>query len=278
MSNEILSFVDNQNFLENQDLKLPVIPKDKRIILNDIIRSPLFNVSNHNIKRELIKDKVLFTFGDTHIKYRGEELRQDDEDVWLQILYLISKSHSNYVEFLPYTFLKQIGWPDRTQYREKLLECLTRMSATAITIKNNSLGEGKTVSLVRAIDFVDESGNKLKKWKVVLEDQIIRMFGKLPYSKIVWDQRMKLKPLAKWLHAFYSSHAQPYALKVSTIHAACGSKAKQMKHFKSVLKNSLLELIQVGFLEEGWVTPNDLVMVVRKKLKYSIVMKADNGQ
>lgn len=280
MSNEMLDLsIENEEIEpENQGLEFPTIPQDKRIMLNDIIRSPLFNVCNHNTAREYINDKVLCTFGNVEIKYKGEELRQDDEDVWLQILYLISKKHNNSVEFLPYTFLKQIGWPDRTQYKDKLLSCLTRMQATSVTIKNKTIGEGKAVSLIREIDFVDESGNKSKKWKVILEDHIIRMFAnKEQCSKIVWEQRIQLRPLAKWLHAFYSSHRDPYPLKVSTIHAACGSKMKKMKHFKPALNDSLQELKKIGFLEEGWITDSDLVTVVRSKIKYSnnIVGKAN---
>ena len=262
---------DNQEViiedLSNSSGIIPCVPEGKRIIPNDLIRSSLFTVTNHNIKREYIKERELYTFGETQITYTGEELRQDDEDIWLQIIYLFSKTKEQFIEFLPYSILRFLGWPGRTQYCSKLKECINRMSATNIIIVNKSLGAGITLSLIRKFIWKEEDGSKLKKWKVWLEPEIIKLFGDMCYSKILWEQRKKLNPLAKWLHAYYSSHAEPFPLKIKTIHSASGSKTKEMKHFKPVLKSALTELFTIGFLDDFWIAPNDLVYITRKKTK-----------
>lgn len=257
-----LTSTDTQAFLT-----FPNIPEGKRIIPNDLIRSSLFTISNHNVKRDIYKKKEIYTFGETKITYSGEELRQDDEDVWLQIIYLCSKNKAESIEFMPYSILKHLNWPARTQYCEKLRECIDRMNSTSLEIFNKSLRHGLSISMIRKFAWKDEKEEKLKKWKVWLEPEIIKLFGSMCYSKILWDQRKKLKPLAKWLHAYYSSHAEPFPIKINTILNACGSKTKNIKHFKPLLKNALTELVVVGFLEDFWIHPNDLVYVTRKKSK-----------
>lgn len=257
---------ENEQDVSEQGL-FPRIPMGKCIIPNDLIRSSLFTVTNHNIKREYIKDRKLYAFGETRITYTGEELRQDDEDVWLQIIALFSHVKNHHVEFLPYTLLNKIDWPARTQYRDKLKDSINRMCATNITISSKNLKKGMSLSLVRKFQWQDDDGQRLKSWQIWLEPEVVKLFSNTSYSKILWDHRKKLNPLAKWLHSYYSSHAEPFPIKVATIHAACGSKMKAMKHFRAALRIALHELKDVDFLEDFYIALNDLVFVTRKKSK-----------
>lgn len=251
--------------IEVTNIDFPVIAKQKRIIPNEFARSSLFTVSNHKMKREYFKDRKLETFGEVIITYTGEELRQDDEDVWLQIIFEAYQSKSNEINFMPYTMIKQIEWPGTVQYREKLKQSILRMVATNISIyyKMNS---GISLSLVRKFIWHD-AGKNLKKWQVVLEPEIVKLFADTMYSKLIWDQRKKLKPLAKWLYAYYSTHAKPFPLKLETLRQATGSKTKQLKHFKVMIRNALLELVAIDFLKEFFVDANNLVHVHRANQK-----------
>jgi len=245
--------------------QLPHVPFGKRIVPNDFIRSSLFTVTNHKAKREYIKDRELVTFGDTGITYTGEELRQDDEDVWMQVIQACAQTKSNYVEFAPYTLVRWLGWPSTPQYKEKVKNSISRMVATNINIKNKLVNAGLNLSLVRKFAYKGDTNEFLRKWKVWLEPEIIVLFSNMHYSKILWDQRQKLRPLAKWLHSYYSSHAEPFAIKVATIHNASGSKTKAMKHFRATLRKALIQLVQVRFLEDFWIDMKDLVHVIRMK-------------
>lgn len=244
---------------------IPYVANNKRILPNDILRSSLFTISNHNKQREYIKDRSLYTFGNTKITYTGEELRQDDEDVWLQIIYLFSKTDTNYIEFMPYSILRELSWPARTQYREKLKLSIARMLATNLTITNEVLNAGLSISIIRKFLWKHDDGSKLKQWRVWLEPEIVKLFEGMRYSKIIWDQRKKLNPLAKWLHAYYSSHAEPFPVKIVTLKDACGSKMKTVKHFKAALRRALVDLVSVGFLQTYWIDANNLVFVQRDK-------------
>ena len=249
---------------------VPAMPTDKRIIPNDLIRSSLFTVSNHNKAREYIKDRNLYTFGATKITYTGEELRQDDEDVWLQLIYLFAQTSEQWIEFMPYTLMRELSWPGRTQYCEKLKAAIMRMSATNLTVSNEEVQAGLSLSLVRKFMWKQDNGKKLKWWRVWLEPEIIKLFEGMKYSKIMWEQRKKLNPLAKWLHAYYSSHAEPYPIRINTIQQACGSKMQTEKHFKLALRRALESLVLIGFLQTYFIDAKNLVYVQRvKKLIYS---------
>lgn len=256
-----------------QPFLLPPIPNDKRIIPNDMIRSSLFTIANHNCKRDYLKNKKITSFRSTDIVYTGEELRQDDEDVWLQLIYMASDAQENEIVFKPYTFLSQIGWAARTQYRDRLKASLTRMSATTIEMYNHHFEKGIGFSLIRKFEWYRDE-KQLSDWKVWLEPEVVKLFGELGrmYSKIHWNQRKKLKPLAKWLHAFYSSHAEPEPIHILRLMALSGSKTKSLKHFKENLRDAFLELIQIGFLNpDVLIDENYFVSVSRVRDAYKRV-------
>lgn len=261
--------MDSDTDISISSLTLPHIPELKRVIPNDMIRSSLFTVSNHNRKREYLKNASLCSFRNTEMTYTGEELRQDDEDVWLQLIYLASANALSRVDFKPYGFLREIGWPQTVQYRNKLKGSLARMSATDLSIHNKEFQKGIDLSLVRKFIW-SSHGEKLEKWQVWLEPEIVKLFTELgrAYSKIHWEQRKKLNPLAKWLHAFYSSHAEPLPIFLGRVMQLSGSKTKNMKHFKPMIRESLLELCQVGFLSSYFIDSKNYLEVVRTKEKY----------
>ena len=250
------------DLLQNE-LSLPKIAESQRIIPNDLVRSALFTVSNRNKKREYLKDSKLVTIGNTVISYTGEELRQDDEDIWMHFIFSCSRKENLEYEFSPYTFLRLVGWPQRVHMKERLKATIQRMSATNLTVYNKTLGQGLSISLIRKFMWQDDEGNNLKKWRIWLEPELLQLFGKYQYSRIHWDQRKKLNPLAKWLHSYYSSHAEPFAIGVETIYKASGSKVKAKKHFKAMIRNSLVELVQLGFLEDFFIDANELVHVIK---------------
>jgi hypothetical protein len=63
-------------------------------------------------------------------------------------------------------------------------------------------------------------------------------------------ERAKLRrhPLAQWLHAFYSTHSEPYAYKVTTLKELCGSDTDELWKFRQVLRRALEKLAEAT----GW--------------------------
>lgn len=247
-----------------EEKSLPQCTSGRRAIPYDFVRSSLFNIANHKTPREFLKEHYLCTFGNTKILYSGEELRQDDEDVWMQIIHIAAKNKTLEVEISPYSFLKQLGWPPKVQYKEKLIKSLSRLVATNLSITNSNLTEGVSLSLIRKFFWKDGEDKAMKSWRIVVESELVKLFENYTFVKLFWDHRQKLKPLAKWLHAYYSSHVEPYPVKVQTFHKTTGSKTKLLKHFKENLRKALIELVQVGFLEDFWIDPENRVFVSKK--------------
>ncbi|HND99192.1 MAG TPA: plasmid replication initiator TrfA [Plasticicumulans sp.] len=244
--------------------QLPLWSEALRGVPNELVRSSLFSARDKREPRRSFRGEDLVVLGDGRINYRGEELRQDDETVWLHVLHL-ARLHplGESVEFTPHAFLKAIGWGTSAKEYTRLREHLSRMQATALSVYSRRLGKGCSVSLIRKFEFADEAGQKLVRWRVYIEPEMHILFGGVYYTQLEWEQRMRLGTLACWLHGLYSSHTQPFPMKVETLKDGCGSAARDLKNFRYRLRRSLEELRQVGFLSHWYIDRTDLVHVQR---------------
>ncbi len=112
--------------------QLPLWSEALRGVPNELVRSSLFSARDKREPRRSFRGEDLVVLGDGRINYRGEELRQDDETVWLHVLHL-ARLHplGESVEFTPHAFLKAIGWGTSAKEYTRLREHLSRMQATA---------------------------------------------------------------------------------------------------------------------------------------------------
>ena len=91
--------------------QLPLWPEDVRCAPNEFLRSALFNARNRKQPRRYLRQETLAIIGGGRITYTGEELRQDDATVWLQLLQMAADtSPGAVVEFTPYRFCLAVGW------------------------------------------------------------------------------------------------------------------------------------------------------------------------
>lgn len=70
--------------------QLPLWPEEVRCAPNEFLRSALFNARNRNQMRRYLRQETLAIIGKGRITYTGEELRQDDATVWLQLIQMAS--------------------------------------------------------------------------------------------------------------------------------------------------------------------------------------------
>lgn len=252
-------------------IQLPLWPNGMRGIPNSIARSALFNVSSlRKGERKHYKQREIAALGGICITYTGEELRQDDEDVFLQILHL-ARTHDlgTEVEFTGYSLLTALMWTANNSSKKRLHDCLVRLSATALEITvtdRNGAREGYSGSLVRAFRWRDEvTGKAARKWMVKLEPEIAALFDPECYSRLDWGLRMQLPPLAKFLHTFYHTHATPFPYKVEKLHMLTDSNTKSLRHFRANVKEALEILVNKGFFISAVIdSRTDTVQVVRK--------------
>jgi hypothetical protein len=91
---------------------LPLWPNGVRGIPNAIARSALFNVASlRKGERKNYRQREISALNGISITYTGEELRQDDEDVFLQILHL-ARTHDlgTEVQFTGHSLMTTLMW------------------------------------------------------------------------------------------------------------------------------------------------------------------------
>ena len=247
--------------------QLPLWHEKVRGLPNPMARSALFTVGNKTEPRLYYKShKTIQTISGYVITYRGEELRQDDEDVYLQLVHL-ARNHplGERVEFAAYGLLKELNWAKSSEGYERLRATLDRLQGTSLRIASQNPGEGGYQgALIRKFAWKDDGDAPLTKWVVYLEPEIVKLFSPNGYTQVFWEQRLRLKSsVAKYLHGYYASHEQPYPMKVATLQTLSGSRAARLTDFRKALRKALDLLVAERFLD-GWsIDDGDLVHIVR---------------
>lgn len=243
---------------------LPEWPEVQRAMPNEILRSALFNCRNRNIPRMSMKEAEIAVIGDGQVFYRGEELRQDDELVWMHLMHLIKKTAlGECVEFTPYSFIKALGWPIKGQNYDRLRTCLSRMQATALRIQSRRLQSFVSISLIEKFISRNDRNENLSQWQVWIGKEMQLLFDDEFLTRVSWEMRRSLPDgIASKLFGYWASHRNPYPVKIETLLKLCGTNM-QTKHFKTEMKKALDTLKVAGFLEK-WELKDELVVVTRR--------------
>lgn len=252
--------------IEATPKNLPEWAPNKGASPNEIVRSALFTARNRNNRRIYLKQAEIMVTGGGSILYLGEELRQDDELVWMRLIQLAKgKPLGDPILFTPYSFLKAIGWGVNNWGYQHLRTCLLRMKATAVQITSNRLHQTVVTSLIDYIVMWDpENKTPLANWEVRVSKIMSLLFADGAFTLIDLEQRKSLpEGIATKLHSYWSSHRKPYPVKVETLQKLCASNT-ELRFFRRELKKALNALVDVGFLET-WKIETDLVAVIRKK-------------
>jgi hypothetical protein len=235
---------------------------------NALARCALFTAGSKRDVRAVFHDEPIVSLQNFTVLYSGDELRQDDQDVFLQLVHLArGLPLGSKIEITGNAVLKVLAWGRSKRDYARLRGSLKRLKKANVEV-NGSDNRGFIGSLLMTLAWegqdadADGEGTSTH-WTISLDPKIIALFGSDTYTLIDWETRLKLTPLAKWLHSFYITHREPMPYKVETLHKLCGSRTKLLKHFKAALKDALDELKQVGFIQEFDIG-TDLVTVRRR--------------
>jgi TrfA protein len=256
----------------------------ERAMPNELVNCAVFSVRNRKEKREhytATTPLVVPIIGGGEVVYIGEELRQDDETVWMQLIHMAKEARSETVTFTPYSFIQAIRWPDKGTSYTRLLATLRRLKATSLEVYSDRFDKGVSISLIQ--DFTIAGGER-KPWSVNVFNsdlELLLLFDK-PYSRLDWETRLALpEGVATWLHGFFSSHRAQFDQKVATLVIGAGLKLdsredeqlepaaretkrkERRREAKKTIKQALEALVNVGFLENFSFIRNDVVHVVR---------------
>lgn len=241
-----------------QPLQLPLWPEPKRGTPNSFIRSALF-AAIQSKDRVFLREVTLASQKGISVKFTGEQLNQEDLTVWETLAHL-ARDHplGHTCSFTAHGLLKSLGLHTGLSQHRQLHSTIIRLTACAVEITH----EGKTYfgPLVKT-GLKDELTSQ---YNIELNRELIRLFGDNQWTALDWKQRQQLrgKHLAQALHAFYSSHRQPFPMKLDTLRGYVGSKNQQKAGFKAKLRLALDELVAIGFLS-AYAIDGDVVTVRR---------------
>jgi hypothetical protein len=224
----------------NTLVRLPAWPDAARAVPNGVLRSALFGVIGKGPRRYLKVERLAALEG-IELFYTGEQLDQGDLDVWLGVLQLCrAQVMGEQCFFTAYELLKLLRKADtggKGGNRKVLDARLNRLQVTGVRIR----WEGRFSYQGPLIASVARDEATLR-YVVTLDPKICALFGVEEFTLVDQAVRQALdgKPLAQWLHGFYASHAEPFAISVSKLCELCGSETKRVAtHFKPKLHKAL---------------------------------------
>jgi hypothetical protein len=229
-----------QSVSENQEVQvqLPMWGERIRGVPNSVLRSALFTATRRG-KRAYYEGVKIASVDGINVLFSGPRLDQADLDVWEQCLHLAKTGGlGNRISFSAHGFLKAINRDTGKANHEWLKGAFRRLATSAV-----ELADGKRAYFGALISYGqrdDETG----RYGLELNPKIANLYNGDGWTGVDWEQRRQLKgkPLALWLHGFYSSHTKPFDYKVETIHGLCGSETGEMKAFKQNLQEALKDL------------------------------------
>jgi TrfA protein len=245
-------------------MSLPLWPEAVRGIPNAILRGALFSVTQ---RRPMFRKLTLLTTVDgIEIRFRGEGFNQTDLDLCEMLLHLARQQPlGRRVEFTARSVLKALGRGTGKTQHEQLKEEISRLASGLIEISWPGNDGGRLAFGGTLVKYGrDEQPDGTHRHVVMFDEQLLRLY-EAGYSHIDWHQRQALgaNNLAKWLHGFYATHAEPLPYKVETIKGLCGSTVERLGDFRKLLRKALDELEAIGAIKGYGITDGDLVVVTK---------------
>lgn len=239
-------------------MALDLWPDAVRGVPNAVLRGALFSVSQ---RRTWADRDLLAAVDGVEIRFKGQRFNQTDLDLWEMLVHLArSQPLGSKLDFTAHAMLQALGRGTGKTQHEQLHAELVRLKAGAVEIKWTSEKKSFIGGMIANV-YRDHETNRY----VVILDQRMMTLYEDGYSYVDWGQRQALgtNSLAKWLHGFYSSHANPFPYKVQTIKNLCGSNTKDLREFRRMLKKALDELVAIDSIKSWNITPDDLVYVIK---------------
>jgi hypothetical protein len=242
-----------------QIIPFPVFPQESRPVVNEIARSSLF-AAIQGKDRQWLKNETLPTIGDTVLSFTGQQLNQDDHDVFMQLVSVGStRPAGEYVTVSGYSLLKALGRSTGKSQHDQLEAEIKRLVDGSVSIK------AKRFTYFGHLIHDAVKDEKTGHWVFRLNENLLPLFGLSCYTLIDWEGRKKLhgKDLARWLQLQIVSHAAPFPVKVETLRRLSGSKNKELRDFRRKLKIALDDLRAQGHIRAWQIDEADLVHVDR---------------
>ena len=216
-------------------VQLPPWPEPVRAVPNGFLRSALFGAIAKG-RRRYIDGEQLAALDGIEIRYTGQRLDQGDLDVWESVLHAVRLQElGSQCRLTSYALLKLMGKTDTGKNRATLNKRITRLVASALTVKQ---GRYSYIGSLIAGAAKDED---TQEWVIELDPRLRPLFAADQFTQIEWAVRHELdgQQLAQWLHGFYATHAKPFPMKVETLLNLSGGENADPYSGKQKLRKAL---------------------------------------
>lgn len=250
-----------QPHLERTELALP----------NQLVRSALFTANARQVKRKLLHNDTVYAQGGISISFSGEELRVDDETLWMYLVSLFDGlDRGAHVDLQSSQILKNLDKSNAKANYEWLRNSLFRLKQGAIKVTDS---DGRLVML-SLIDYLQLENARDKRsksgvWRIRLSPEAMALFAEKRITKIDMDIRRRLPAgIATKLHAYILSHKRPYPAKLESLFKLCFNRdaadEMDLRRFRWRLVKALDQLVEVGQLHSYVITPDYFVHLRRE--------------
>jgi hypothetical protein len=263
---------ESRRIKEEENVNLPYWQNERRGTPNAFLRSAMFSVVRGR-DRVFLQESVLFSQGDYSVIFTGRQLGQEDLTVWQTLVHIIRFNSTGTRCILRGSeILKIMNLSDGKENYRLLEESIDRLTLASIQIKSQKYSYRGNLINSYTIE------NSTQMYSISLNSDATKLFSSEDWTGIEWEQRLQLrgKPLAQALHAYYSSHLDPYPVKLSTLQELTGSRNKQAASFKRQCCKAFDDLIEIGLLESYQIAKNLASVRVNRKNTSKILLSIAN--
>jgi hypothetical protein len=237
-------------------IQFPLWPEPLRGMPNPTLRSALFSAIQSKDRR-FINYELISAVNGVEIRFMGKQLNQEDLEVCAEVFHL-ARLHplGDTCHTAAHALLKALGRSTGRTNHQQLHASLIRLQQP-LEIKAGRYSYSGSLIMEGVKDDLT------RHYLIKINPRLAPLFHH-GWTGLEAEQRRQLrgKPLALWLHAFYASHAKPYAYKVETLRDLSGSQTKHLFKFRQNLRQALTQVQAVGAIA-GWEidVANDLTLI-----------------
>ena len=223
-----------------------------RLIPTKFLHSALFRVADKRVPREVYAVEFLPLTSGGYIEFSGEELRQDDETVLLELTYRMSGCGRVYeLKFDPKEFVRAIGWGDghivtndkgeRAPYSVyRLKACIERLRGTDLRLFDKYYELRWSTGLVQEAVYLEQ-------WSVLMSGRLLDMLVESATALNARIRKQLHEGLETWLYGHLCANDCSRWFRSRVLLEACGSKAT-LPEFGRALREALVRIKDVGGL------------------------------
>lgn len=252
---------------------LPLWESPQRGVPNGFMRSGLFRARDDSPSRGFERDVPVASLANYEIRFSGVPLVQDDLTVLISLLSLArGQNLDQQVSFTGYALVRAMGWSVNARSYDKLRGSISNLKLAVISIRER-VSDGSTRrydgNIIRdfaCVNRAEGDSGQTEAWWVRFEPTIADLFDPDRTTLLEWQVRLRLgsrRPVATFLHGFYSSHRDPLPISISKLYELANS-GSSLSVFRRSVRNALDVLVRYSFLE-SFAIENDIVSVTRAK-------------